>query len=157
MDIRPATEEDAAAISALNRDVQQLHAGALPRLFKPPAPESFSPDKVRALAGQPGVCLLIGRIEGAPAGYAYAEIVRQGETALRLPMAYVYLNQLSVAPAFQRRGCGGRLLAAVVDFARAEGIDALHLDVWAFNGKAQAFFAKHGFTPFNLRMAKELT
>jgi ribosomal protein S18 acetylase RimI-like enzyme len=156
MEIHRATDADAEAISALNRDIQALHAAALPHLFKPPAPDSFPPDKVRSLLQYPQVRMWIGSVGGDPAGYVYAEIVRQGESALRLALDYVYVHHLAVVPARQRHGYGTRLLRTVTDHARSEGVSALHLDVWAFNAQAQGFFAKHGFLPFNMRMSRNI-
>jgi hypothetical protein len=36
--------------------------------------------------------------------------------------------------------------------AAARKIDRIELDVWSLNGKAQRFFAQHGFAVFNQRM-----
>jgi hypothetical protein len=39
--VRRATEADAEQVSVLNRNVQQIHAAAMPTRFKPPGPGSF--------------------------------------------------------------------------------------------------------------------
>lgn len=152
MDIRRATEADAEALSALNADIQGMHARALPTQFKPPSADTFPPDKIRSLLAYPQVRMWICRVDGKPAGYAYAEVIRQGETAMRPATEFVYLHHLSVAPAYRRRGYGAALLRAVLDLAAAEQIAAVQLDVWAFNAEAQGFFARHGFAPFTVRM-----
>ncbi len=43
VNVRRATVADAATISALNADVQAVHAAALPWLFKTPSAETFPP------------------------------------------------------------------------------------------------------------------
>jgi diamine N-acetyltransferase len=164
MEIRRATEADAETISRLNADIQELHARALPKHFKPSAPDSFPPEKVRTLLGYPQVRMWIAWLEpkprespasdAEPAGYAYAEILRYGETPLHHAQEYVYLHHLSVTPAHQRKGYGTALINTVIALAREEKIPELQLDVWAFNSTAQAFFARHGFAPFTVRMAR---
>ena len=41
--VRRATVADAALLSALNAEVQAIHAAALPGWFKPPGVEAFPP------------------------------------------------------------------------------------------------------------------
>lgn len=174
MDICRATDADAETLSALNADIQAVHAHALPGHFKPPSVHTFPPGKVRSLLAYPHVRIWIcwvapvlgspdasegvaGRrrdpATGAvPAGYVYAEIIRQGETSMRPATEYVYVHHLSVSLGHRRKGHGTALLRTVFDLAKTEGIAAVQLDVWAFNAEAQAFFARHGFTPCNLRL-----
>jgi hypothetical protein len=47
--VRRATVADAELFSALNADVQAIHAAALPWSFKPPGPESFPPAEASIL------------------------------------------------------------------------------------------------------------
>jgi GNAT superfamily N-acetyltransferase len=174
MTIRRAIEADAEAVSALQREIQALHAWSLPHLFKPPEPGSFSAERVRSLLDTAGVRIWIAEVEPAadtaggaaeaggstqraapvPAGYLYGELSRQGETVLRAAHSSVYVNHICVTAAHRRRGIGRGLLAAAGAWAREEQADAVLLDVWGFNAAAQAFFAKEGFAPFTLRLAK---
>jgi ribosomal protein S18 acetylase RimI-like enzyme len=156
MEIRTATDADAEAVSLLHRDIQALHARGLPHLFRPPTPESFAPERVRSLLQHASVRILIGVLGAEPIGYVFAEIVRQGGSVLRLPLDYVYVNHLAVAPAQRRRGYGSRLLRAVTDVARAEGVAGVALDVWAFNSAAQAFYAAQGFAPLQDRLWRDV-
>jgi len=157
MDIRRAADGDAEAIAALHAELQDLHALALPRLFKPHGPESFAPERVRALLHEAQVRVFLACEAAAPVGYVYAEVVRQSGTTQRHPLDHVYVHHLHVAPAFRQHGHGRRLLEAVAALAREEGIAAVSLDVWAFNAEAQAFFAAAGFAPLELRLWKEGT
>ncbi len=57
--VRPAQEGDAAAISALNASVQQLHVAAHPEFFKPSSATSFPPAyvlEILAKQGERGLC-----------------------------------------------------------------------------------------------------
>src|SRR5215831_7610562 len=110
--VAPATEVDAEAISALNREVQGVHAAGLPRLFKPPGPESSPPSAVRELLAKPENVVLLARLGSEPAGYVYAEIVRWPETSLRYAHAMIYLHHISVTASGKRR-VGRALFEAV--------------------------------------------
>jgi len=150
--IVPAIEADGEAISALNREVQGVHATALPRLFKLPGPESFPPSALRELLAKPENIVLLARLGSEPVGYAYAEIVRRPETSLRYAQAMIYLHHVSVAAPCRRRGVGRALVAAVRQLGTQQGISTLALDAWSFNKPALGFFRRCGLTPYNERL-----
>jgi hypothetical protein len=67
--VRQAGTADAAVISALNADVQALHAAGFPERFKPPNAQTFPPADVAEILKQPGMLAFIADIDSAPAGY----------------------------------------------------------------------------------------
>ena len=81
MDIRLATLNDAESIAALNAEVQQVHAAALPHLFKPPSAETFPASLVRQLLADPNTYIFIASANDAPVGYLYGQILRRAETS----------------------------------------------------------------------------
>ena len=95
--IRRASEADAELLSALNAEVQAIHANALPWWFKPPGEASFPPDRAAALMASPDNVVLVAELDSAPVGYAYAEIIRQPETPWRYGYEMMYLHQLVCA------------------------------------------------------------
>ena len=118
MDIRLATPNDAESIAALNAAVQQVHADALPHLFKPPSAETFSASLVRQLLADPHTYIFIASAHGAPVGYIYAQIIRREETSLRYAWDRLYIHHLSVHQASQRQGVGQALIQAAVRVAK---------------------------------------
>ncbi len=152
MIVRRANPADAETVSALNADVQAIHAKAMPWRFKPPGPDTFPPSMAAALLANAGNVVFIAEIEGVAAGYAYAEIVRRAETSFHFADELVYLHHISVRPEFERHGVGGALIGAVRAAAREAGIDGLALDVWTFNETARVFFHRHGFVAYNERL-----
>jgi len=152
MDVRLATPHDAELISALNAEVQTVHAEALPHLFKPASPETFPASFVRQLLTDSDTCIFIGSLHGAPVGYLYAQIIKRPETALRHAWERLHIHHISVHRTQQRRGWGHALIQAVVQFAKAQGITTMTLDVWSFNTQARSFFATQGFTVYNENM-----
>lgn len=156
MEIRLATMADVESISALNVDVQNIHAEALPHIFKHVSDPGFAVPYITELMNAPNNYFYIASIDGEDVGYIYARVVRRPESAYMHPWNFVYIDQISVKPAYQGQGCGAALIQAVRDLAKAQGITTVALDTWFFNEKAQAFFAREGFTMFNMRMWMEV-
>lgn len=150
--VRRATAEDANTLSSLNADVQALHAEALPFRFKPPGPETFPPATAAAVIANANNLVFVAEIDGVPAGYAYAEAIRRGETAFHLAYDLVYLHHIIVRPPFRRLGAGSALLNAVRAGGRDLGISLVTLETWTFNEAARAFFRRNGFEPYNERL-----
>lgn len=155
MEIRRATAGDAALVTRLNREVQQLHAGALPHLFKPPSDEAFPPGAFAELIADDDAFVLIGEVGGEAVGYLYGQVAHRPANAMRHTLDVGYVHHLSVDRAHQGHGYGERLLGEAVALFRAKGIPRVELDVWAFNTNAQRFFTRQGFAVFNQRMCLE--
>jgi diamine N-acetyltransferase len=150
--VRRAGEADAAIVSALNDDVQAVHAAALPWRFKPPGPDTFPPSAAAAILAKPENLVFLAELDGAPVGYVYAEIARLPDDPMRPAYDMVYLHHISVRATARRQGVGEALLGAVREAGKAVGIDLLALDVWTFNTSAREFFRKQGFNPYNERL-----
>ena len=150
--VRRATEADAESISALNTDVQALHAAAMPSRFKPPESGSFSAREVSALLAERENLLFLAHVDGEAAGYAYAEIIRRPETSLTYSSEMLHVHHIGVGSSFRRQGVGSALLNAVRAAGLDKGITLLTLDVWSFNEAARAFFRRQGFDPYVERL-----
>jgi ribosomal protein S18 acetylase RimI-like enzyme len=71
---------------------------------------------------------LLGRPEGVSAGPGLARV-----------------RQLHVRPGLWRQGIGARLHGACVEAWQADGVTVARLEVAEGNGRARAFFARHGW------------
>lgn len=152
MEIRRASADDAEIVSALNSEVQQVHADLFPDLFKPPSDETFSATLVRQLLADPATYIFIGYLDGEPVGYVYAQIIRRAENSLRYASERLFIHHISVKRDYQRHGVGEALIQATVNLAKEQGISTMALDVWSLNTKARAFFAAQGFATYNENM-----
>jgi ribosomal protein S18 acetylase RimI-like enzyme len=152
VEIRATSLEDAGAISALNMDVQQLHADAYPWRFKPPGPRTFTAMDVKELLSRPHYFDLLAVDEGTPIGYLVVEIVRRPETARQFAHELIYIHEISVRAGARRKGIGRALLDAAKTHGHSLGISLLALDIWSFNEGALRFFQKNGLAPFNVRL-----
>jgi ribosomal protein S18 acetylase RimI-like enzyme len=94
----------------------------------------------------------IVNLDGEDIGYIFARVEDRPENPYTHAWHYVYIDQISVKPAYQKMGCGKRLIEEVVRLAKEVGADWIALDTWAFNEGAISFFKKQGFVTFNQRM-----
>jgi diamine N-acetyltransferase len=152
IEVRRATADDAELVSALNADVQALHAAAVPGRFKPPEPDTFPAREVIALLEIPENLVFLAHADRKPAGYAYAEVIRRPETSLTYVYEAVHIHHISVRSDVRRKGAGSALLGAVRAAGLELGIAVLTLDVWSFNEDARAFFRRNGFSPYIERL-----
>jgi diamine N-acetyltransferase len=153
IEIRRAKLEDAATLSALNVDVQRLHADAMPHLFKQPASDDFALQFMREqLADEAHNYFFIIEQNREAIGYIFVRIFERPENPFMFAYRRLLIDQISVKPAYQGKGAGKLLIQAVRDLALDLGIDTIALDTWEFNREAQAFFHSQGFVEFNRRM-----
>ena len=152
--IRAATLDDASALAALNATGQALHARLVPELFKPVGAGTYDEQVMRRLVAQPDTTMLVAFVNGAPAGYAYAEVRRRAETPYARASSEVYLHHISLDDAFQRMGVGSALLEAVGAAGHARGIERLATEAWTSNEAAVAFFQAHRLVPYTQKLAR---
>ncbi len=152
--IRRATMADAELLAELNKDVQQIHADAYPKLFKQPNnfTEIVADFKTRILSDADGFVLIIEAV-GQAVGYIYAKVIMRPENAYIYAQKYMLVDQISIKPAYQNNGYGQKLMQAVLDEAVAQGLHRVLLDMYAFNSNAQQFYAKMGFERMKIQMA----
>ena len=150
--VRPADEGDADTISALNNAVQDIHAKALPWRFKPASAATFPPSEVRQLIADHRNLVFVAHVDGAPAGYVYAEVIRRPETSRHFAYSMLYIHQISVEPGIRGQGVGSALVGAVQSAGKELGITILALDTWSFNETARSFFRKLGLKAYNERL-----
>ncbi|MDF1503066.1 GNAT family N-acetyltransferase [Roseisolibacter sp. H3M3-2] len=156
--VRPATAADLPAIAALARDAQAMHEAALPARYQPPdaAAPAIAGDLARVLTAPAALLLVAGRAVAASVGYPHVEEQRAPASAYARASAALHLEAMAVDPAGRSRGVGRALLAAARAEAKARGLARITLDVYAFNARARAFYAREGFAPVRERMEGEV-
>jgi GNAT superfamily N-acetyltransferase len=98
-------------------------------------------------------CLTLARADGEGAGYVFVLPER-----LSFVWDAAVLNELYVAPDHRGTGVADALLEAAVGVAEGQDLplDRLLLDVDPGNGRASAFYERHGFEPWGEIVAREL-
>lgn len=122
--IRRARPDDLPAVLALDRACFPLPWVKGAEIFNP------------ALTMSP--CFAIAEFGGSSIGYAFVTSHYSGRL--------VHLVRIAVAPDYQGRGVGTRLLAEIVDFCSAAKAEVLTLNTQADNYQAQRLYEWFGFT-----------
>ena len=143
---RPATTEDAAALSELGRAsfvdaFGQLYSADNLNIF---LNQAYSQAAVEAELANPRRLFRIAERDRRMVGYCKIgfDVTLDHEPGDRQVME---LKQLYLLGRETGSGVGAALMAWALDEARARGFDDIILSVWSGNHRAQRFYARHGF------------
>ena len=143
-EIRLAETADFVDIQTLFRLVDGLHHEALPSLFRSPTEigrdDSFLADWLADEDGRLWVAAENGRV----IALTYAKYYEKTHPFV-YPHSELYIHEMVVAEAYQGSGVARMLMDKVVDWAKVKKVDRVRLQVFEFNQRAQAFYAKQGF------------
>jgi GNAT superfamily N-acetyltransferase len=153
--VRPATEQDAAEIGRLQNETWQLaYRRVLPtEVLVLLDPERFAASWRVAIADPPTPAHhVLVALEGEHrVGFAAFGPDADRQPDDPEPEHTAAISTLLVEPRWGRRGHGSRLLAAVVDTARAEGVRRLVAWVPAADTASLAFYRSAGWAPDGLQ------
>lgn len=102
----------------------------------------------------PEAKFLVATLDGVFAGFALGVVEKYGDELIDPP--FLTIQYLEVEPKFRRSGAGESLMAELQNLAISNGCTAIELIVWNDNESAKALFAKTGFAPIEIRMARPL-
>ena len=142
--VRAAVRSDLEALAQMNAEVQHLHARAMSSLFKMPDLDAVR-RQFEAWLDTPQMRIGLAEVDGRHAGYTVSRVRHKHDNPFRYAHRVVTIDQICVRSSVRRKGVGRRLIDAVRAWARDLGVDRVELDVWDFNGDAQAFFESQGF------------
>ena len=155
--IRHATKADSALLAELIVDVQQLHADALPMIYKPVTDLAlFMDDVENRLLANPDGWVYIAEVDTEAVGYVVVERVERQDSPYTFSREQLMVDQISVKPSCQGKGYGQALMKSVFDLAKAERIERVALRVLAFNTEAIGFYQHLGFEMFTHTMTIDL-
>lgn len=156
MNIRRAVPADRSLLSSLCMDVQRLHAGHHPDIFKMPQNDDFAGAFFDEMLVDPLVTVFIAEEGGRALGYILCKLIERPENPFTFAMRYLLIDQISVRPEAQGKGVGAALMEQAAAQASEWNVFRVQLDSWRFNTGAHAFFEKMGFEKFNHRFWRSL-
>ncbi len=138
VNIRRATSEDAASISAVWEIVcaERVYT-AVNRPFTPQQERDY----IASLSGREGVFL--AEVDDRVVGFQSLDLWAKYTDSFD----HVGVMGTIILPGWRRRGIGRRLAEHVLDFARDSGYEKIVVYVRAGNVGAQAFYRSLGFVP----------
>ncbi|VUD52857.1 dTDP-fucosamine acetyltransferase [Thalassocella blandensis] len=165
MDIVLATDDDLPAICRLAYQINTTHSRYLPQMFKAPSHIGFDKSYWKdAIHEENGICL-VARVWDKKAGklektevIGFVTAVLRQNTSVEFLQKHVYcrVGTLVIDEQRQREGVGGKLMAAVEKWARANGAMELRLDVMQFNEGALQFYQHEDYQCVSHLMSKSL-
>jgi GNAT superfamily N-acetyltransferase len=144
MRIEPGSPADAGTLARLNTFVHDLHLEHAPHVFGTPTREDAAA-AFEALLRRENYRAFLAYVDDRAVGYVLVMVGERPASAFNRPRRWLYIDQISVEPDARRHGVGRALVSAVLRHADDTGIDDVEVDTWAFNDRAQAFFASLGF------------
>ncbi len=144
--IRFAEQKDAPRISALLRQVLEVHAAVRPDMYRS-GTQKYSEAGVLDLLRNPECVLFVETDESDRAiGYAICFQKTVEDDGPIVGRRELYIDDLCVDEAERRSGVGQRLFARVKQYAAENGFDWITLNVWNDNKTALAFYERMGLT-----------
>ncbi len=156
MNLRPATSADAAVLSNLSVDVQNLHAQNHPKIFKMADANDFAASFFEEMLMEPTVTIFIAEEAGESVGYVLCKLIERPENPFTFAARTLLVDQISVRPGTRGRGVGAALMQQAERLAKELNVQRIQLDSWDFNLSAHAFFEHQGFQKFVFRFWKHL-
>ena len=156
MAIRTAQEKDIPRLLALLTQVDMVHHGGRPDLFRGPATK-YTEAQLRELlqdSRRPVFVWTDG--SGTVMGYAFCIFQQHIGDNVLTDILTLYIDDLCVDETARGSHIGTQLYEHVLAFARENGCYNVTLNVWAFNEDALAFYRKRGLRPQKIGMEKIL-
>ena len=145
--IRRAEPKDAPRISALLKQVLEVHAAIRPDMYRS-GTQKYSEKEVVALLQKPDCRIFVDTDESDTArGYCICFAQQVKDDGVIVGRKELYIDDLCVDEAERRSGVARRLFGHVKTYAKENGFDWITLNVWNNNTGALAFYREMGLTP----------
>ena len=123
----------------MNVEIRRLYAGddaLVKRIAEDVFDEPVRPDRLSAYLASPGHFMIVALVDGVVVGQCAAVIHRHPDKPSEL-----YVDELGVSPAWQRRGIGAGLMRRILKEGRARGCEEAWLGTEPDNDAANALYA----------------
>jgi len=148
--VRAIEDSDLPAAAALCAESAAHHASIQPKFFR--AGGGRLPAR-----GKNRTSLVAVDDDGLVSGFVSLKVHDTPDDPLLRPLRRAHVDELVVARAARRRGCGRALLEAARKWARAEGADQLVLTIWEGNDAAERLYRAAGLRQVSRVLVDDLS
>ncbi len=149
--VRFAREEDLEAVNILRKQVNDLHVAGKPDVFRPGFCDALR-DYIHEIHQDPRKKIVVAEVEGSICGFAVLNHITRPENPFMLERDFLDVDEFGVAEEHRRQGAGIAMLDFIREYAKAEGLKRLELNMWEFNRGALAFYEAAGFQTYRRYM-----
>lgn len=151
MEIRFARESDIPRMIGLLQQVGEVHHKIRPDIFRAGA-QKYDEAALKAILAEPNRPIVAGVVDGKMVGYAFCILQDVKNDPALCDRKSLYIDDLCVDAAVRGSGVAKAIFDGVVDYAKSIGCDAVTLNVWSGNDRAQRFYEKCGLHPLKTGM-----
>ena len=155
MTIRFAEEKDLEQVNEIRKQVNALHVNGRPGTFKAGFSEELRNYIIKAFH-DPQKRIVVCEKDGRICAFAALLHTVRPESAHRMEMRFLEINELGVDEAYRRQGIGTELIAFIRNYAEQSGYDRMELNMWEFNEGALKFYEAVGFSTYRRYMEMNL-
>ena len=146
--VRLAQPQDYEKIESIMKQVQELHIGWRPDIYKPCDVVMAYDEFVELLKEE---TLLVAEIAGSVAG-VLAFVYRYVGSDKQVKRKVLFIDAMAVDEVYRGHGLGHQLFDEVKRIAKEKQVDGIELQVNARNVQAKAMYESYGFTEKSINM-----
>ncbi|WP_409253902.1 GNAT family N-acetyltransferase [Bacillus sp. SCS-153A] len=143
--IREACLRDFDRLKPLHKEVHDLHVAGRPDKYKA-TEETLDWNYFNELIESPDGKILLIEDGESIVGFTILKKVQPPKWETKVQSSVVFMEDLGVAPSYQRKGLARMLFEKALEFTKDCHADSLELGVWEFNQTAIEFYEQMGMT-----------
>lgn len=141
--IRKASKEDIRGMIALLYQVDAVHHGIRPDLFKSNTPK-YNEQELETIINDSSKPIFVYEAENRILGHAFCQITEVKDNRLLQDIKTLYIDDICIDETVRGKHIGTALFEYVRDYAKSIGCYNVTLNVWEGNDSALSFYRKMG-------------
>ena len=141
--IRKANKEDIRGMTALLYQVDAVHHGIRPDLFKSNTPK-YNEQELETIINDSSKPIFVYEAENRILGHAFCQITEVKDHRLLQDIKTLYIDDICIDETVRGKHIGTALFEYVRDYAKSIGCYNVTLNVWEGNDSALSFYRKMG-------------
>lgn len=153
--IRRIKEDDYNLLKGLVSQVHELHCTNRPDIYldENPLPKEYFEN---ILKNENNINLVYEE-NNIIKGLLLAEKKENNKISIARERKIYFINDIVIDKKYRRQGIGKKLYNYLLELSKKEGLDAVELNVWAFNISAIKFYSSLGMSVKNMKLEKILS
>ncbi len=149
--VRFARNDELGQVNVLRKQVNELHVDGASHIFKPGFPKELR-DYIYTIWDDPKQKIVVAEQNGNICGFAVLNHIVRPENHFMFTRDFLDIDEFGVDEKHQRQGIANAMIAFICDYAKAEGLHRIELNMWEFNRGALAFYETEGFSTYRRYM-----